>query len=88
MNLMELTEGKDDKRPLQCQEFRCFSDYVCFIVATNNETVLCLYHTIPKIIPGLIFVQKAFLPGLFSEGLILGGNCAFQNELDLTIKTA
>ena len=26
--------------------------------------------------------------GLFSEGLIIGGNFAFQNGLDLTIKTA
>ena len=26
--------------------------------------------------------------GLFSERLIIGGNFAFQNELDLTIKTA
>ena len=38
--------------------------------------------------PGLIFVQKAFLPGLFSEGLIIGGKFVFQNGLDLTIKTA
>ena len=38
--------------------------------------------------PGLIFVQKAFLLGLFSEGLIIGRNFAFQNWLGLTIKTA
>ena len=41
--------------------------------------------------PGLIFVQKAFLLGLFSgslflEGLIIGRNFAFQNELGLTKK--
>ena len=41
---------------------------------------------IPIISPGLIFVQKAFLLGLFSEGLIFGRNFAFQNGLDLTIK--
>ena len=48
---------------------------------------------IPIISPGLIFVQMAFLLGLFSgqliwEGLITGGNFAFQNCLDLTVKTA
>ena len=51
------------------------------------------YHKIPIISPGLIFVQKAFLPAyfwgsLFSEGLIIGRNFAFQNGLGLTIKTA
>ena len=46
------------------------------------------YRKIPIISPGLIFVQKAFLLGLVSEGLIIGGNFAFQNELCLTIKTA
>ena len=47
-----------------------------------------IYRKIPIISPGLIFVQKAFLLGLFSEGLIIGRNFAFQNELGLTIKTA
>ena len=47
------------------------------------------YREIPIISPGLIFVQKAFLPDLFSEGLKIGRNFAFQNGLDLkTIKTA
>ena len=46
----------------------------------------------PIISPGLIFVQKAFLVdlfsgSLFSEGLIIGWNFAFQNGLDLTTKT-
>ena len=41
----------------------------------------------------VIFVQKAFLLGLFSgslfsEGLIIGGNFAFHIGLDSTIKTA
>ena len=31
------------------------------------------YHKIPIISPGLIFVQKAFLLGLFSGELIFGG---------------
>ena len=35
-----------------------------------------------------MFVQKAVLLGLFSEGLIIGGNFAFQNRLGLTIKAA
>ena len=38
--------------------------------------------------PGLKFVPKAFMLGIFSEGLIIGGNFAFQNGLALTIKTA
>ena len=51
------------------------------------------YRKIPIISPGLIFVQTAFLLGLFSgslflEGLIIGRNFAFQNGLGLTIKTA
>ena len=41
----------------------------------------------------LIFVQKALLVGFFWEelifvGLIIGGNFAFQNGLDLAIKKA
>ena len=40
-----------------------------------------------------MFVQMAFLLGLFSgslfsEGFIIGGNFVFQNGLDLTIRTA
>ena len=46
------------------------------------------YSKIPIISPGLIFVQKAFFLSLFSEGVIIGGNFAFQNGLDLTVKTA
>ena len=54
--------------------------------------VRAVYRKIPITSPGLIFVQKAFLLGLFSgslflEGLIIGGNFAFQNGLDLTMKT-
>ena len=64
--------------------------------------LLSYYRKIPIIRPGLIFVQKAFFLGLFSEGLIFGGayfwrslfseglitggNFAFQNGLGLTIK--
>ena len=52
------------------------------------------YRKIPILIsPGLVFVQKAFLLGLLSgelifRGVIIGGSFAFQNGLDLTIKTA
>ena len=43
--------------------------------------------------PGIIFVQKAFLLGLFSgelilEGLVIGRNFAFQNGFGMSIKTA
>ena len=47
-----------------------------------------LYRKIPIIGPGLIFVQKPFLLGLFSEGLIIGNNFALQSGLALTTKTA
>ena len=46
------------------------------------------YRKIPMISPGLIFVQKAFLLGLFSEGLVIGRNFAFQNGFGLSIKTS
>ena len=45
------------------------------------------YRKIPIISPGFIFVQKAFLLGLFSGELIIGGNFALQNGFGLTIKT-
>ena len=47
-----------------------------------------IYRKIPIISPGLIFVQMAFLVGLFSGDLIIGRDFAFQNGLALTIKTA
>ena len=51
------------------------------------------YRKIPIISPGIIFVQKAFCwayfwGSLFSEGLIIGGNFAFQNGLGLGMKQA
>ena len=36
------------------------------------------YRKIPIIGPGLIFVQKAFLLGLFSGELIFGGACYWR----------
>ena len=45
------------------------------------------YCKILIISPGLTFLQKAFLLGLFLGELIFGGNFAFQNGLGLTIKT-
>ena len=58
----------------------------------KEETGFCslIYRKIP-ISPGLIFVQKAVLLGLFrgsllSEGLSIGRNFAFQNGTSLTIK--
>ena len=65
---------------------------------SKGLTVLEL-HKYCKILitsPGLVFVQKVFLLGLFwgelnplfSKGLIIGRNFAFQNGFDLTIKTA
>ena len=47
-----------------------------------------MFCKIPIISPGLIFVQKAFLVGLFFEGLTSGGDFAFQDGLGLKSKTA
>ena len=61
-----------------------------------------VYHKIPIMSTGLIFVPKDFLLGLClflgelifrrggggGGGLIIGENFSFQNGLDLTIKTA
>ena len=53
---------------------------------TKNDMLQKKYHKIPMISPGHIFVQKAFCwayfrGSLFLEGLIIGGNFAFQNGL-------
>ena len=52
--------------------------------------VYLVFYTfkIQIISPGLIFVQKAFSLVLFSEGLVIGRNFAFQNGFGLSIKTA
>ena len=64
-------------------------------VGLGNKNSL-KYRKIPIISPGLIFVQKAFLLGLFSgelifdffsEGLVIGSNFAFQNGIGFS-KTA
>ena len=52
-------------------------------VAASSNFLTTKYHKIPIISPELIFVQMAFLVGLFSgslflEGLTIGGNFAFQ----------
>ena len=49
------------------------------------------YRKILIIRPGLIFVQKPFLwaffrGSVFSEGLFIGGNFAFQNGFGFLIK--
>ena len=45
------------------------------------------YRKILITIPGLTFVLKAVLVGLFSEELIIGRNFAFQNGEELIVKT-
>ena len=52
-----------------------------------------VYRKSPIISPGLRFVQKGFCwayfrGSLFSEGLIIGRNFAFQNGFGLSVKTA
>ena len=39
------------------------------------------YRKIPKISPQAYIFQRAFLRGLYSEGLIYGGKFVFQNRL-------
>ena len=48
-----------------------------FYLLINENTVLTnsKYRKIPILSPGLTFVQKAFLLGLFSGELIFGGAC-------------
>ena len=41
---------------------------------------------IPKISPGAYIFQRPFLSGLFLEGLIYGGNFAFENRLGLYLE--
>ena len=41
------------------------------------------YRKIPKISPGAHIFPRPFLKGLFLEGLIYGGNFAFQSRLGL-----
>ena len=63
--------------------------YHVYVLGSINET----YRKFPIISPGLIFVQKAFLLGLFSGELIFGGAC-YRKEFcvskwcGLSIKTA
>ena len=53
-----------------------------------------VFGTFKKRAPGLKFDQKAFLLGLFSgelifsEGLVIGRNFAFQNWFGLSLKRA
>ena len=67
-------------------------------VLTGRQTRLeikCLYGNpksntgkTPIISPGLEFVQKAFLLGVFSGEFLIGKNFVFQNGSRLTIKAA
>ena len=58
-----------------------------FVVILSSTTDLSLeeslfgYRKIPMISPGLIFVQKAFLLGLFSGDLTFGGVRALSERI-------
>ena len=56
--------------------------------STSQMLSILKYRKIPIISPWLMFVQKAFLLGLFLEGLVIGRNFAFQNGFDLSIKNS
>ena len=81
---------------LLSQRIKQKHDHIFFVTITAitiNNLYVTQYRKIPIISPGLIFVQKAFLLGLFSGELIFGGaycwrEFAFKNGLGLTIKTA
>ena len=67
--------------------------YFGFLLLRSYRCYWLAYRKFPVISPGLTFVQNAFCwayfrGSLFSEGLIIGGNFAFQNDLGLAIKTA
>ena len=64
--------------------FQCRSGFWVYGIQGTYKLVI-LYRKILIISPGLLFVQKAFLLGLFSEGLVIGRKFAFQNGLGLTI---
>ena len=51
------------------------------VASKRNGTVKEKHRKISIISPGLTFVQKAFLLGLFSAELIIGRNFVFQNRL-------
>ena len=54
-----------------CCKSSCIRSQFSFCNGFYNFS--CKYHKIPIISPGLIFVQKAFLLGLFLGELIFGG---------------
>ena len=58
------------------------------VFSSRTKSRVRLYRKMPIISPGLIFVQNAFLLGLFSEGPVIGRNFAFENGFCLVIKTA
>ena len=89
MRLIQLTNSKKFKT--QCCK-RAWSSSTCRTKKEKlniNQLIPSKYRKIPIISPGLIFIQKAFLLGLFSgslfsEGLVIGRNFAFQNGLGST----
>ena len=50
-------------------------------ICAMRENYVMVYRKIPIISPGLIFVQKAFLLGLFSGELIFGGTYYWKEFL-------
>ena len=82
---MQISEGDNTLHNLHT----CNSSY-----HTQPHPIIVKYHKIPIISPQGLYLFKrlfcwAYFQGsLFSEGLIIGGNFAFQNGLDLTTKTA
>ena len=53
--------------------FFLISMSVSSLLLKFDKDMYIIYRKIPMISPGLIFVQKAFLLGLFSGELIFGG---------------
>ena len=56
-------------------ELFLISNFFCdfMSICTSDAWYIYIYRKPPNISPGLIFVQRHFLGGLYSGGLILGG---------------
>ena len=77
-------ENAEKKRDLANNNAFILAEQVWSLTHTYLFVVIfLLYRKIPKISPGAYIFQKAFLRGLFFEGLIFGGKFAFQNQLGL-----
>ena len=83
---IELSENlKLLKVQVQSVNVLCKGNRKCLVInqrLASGAVRYVQYRKIPKISPGAYIFQRPFLRGLFLEGLIYGGEFAFQNRLD------